>query len=92
MLLYIFLNYDIYRYPQPIHPHRVHTLWQIFRIMKIIAQTADDEQLVKNAACVPRNLMVDFDYISGVQVILILIVGPPWLFPWWDDADGRRWT
>ncbi|KAG9245561.1 hypothetical protein BJ878DRAFT_500985 [Calycina marina] len=72
VLLYILLTSP---YVQPHHPVRVSTLYQIYRQICILATHPEgDEKLLAGAEHVPKKLLMDIDYISASQCILILLI------------------
>lgn len=76
LLLYTYLNCDVYLYPQPHHPVRVTRLATISRLLKQVASIQDDDrELMRGIESIPRlqSLIVSIDFITAVHVLLLVV-------------------
>ncbi|KAH8674537.1 hypothetical protein BGZ60DRAFT_429534 [Tricladium varicosporioides] len=72
LLLFIFLNCDVYNWPQPNHPVRVTRLFTIARLLKYAA-SLEQSVLAQTIPFVPSEVFKSIDFIDAVQTILILV-------------------
>jgi SET and MYND domain-containing protein len=79
VLLFIYLNCDVYLYPQPHHPVRVIRLFTIAMMLKQVASIQDDRGLMRGVKSSRpsqlHELLKSIDFVSAVQVLLILVKG-----------------
>ena len=75
ILLFKFLNCDVYNYTQAHHPTRVIALCTIARLLKTLADTLSRPAAPSNdASIVPKDLLNNIDFISAYQAVMILVV------------------
>ncbi|TVY48786.1 SET domain and MYND-type zinc finger protein [Lachnellula occidentalis] len=72
ILLFIFLNCDIYNWPQPNHPIRVTRLFTIARLLKY-ASSLEPANLEQTLPFIPREVLAGIDFIDATHAILILV-------------------
>jgi hypothetical protein len=76
MLIFIFLNCDMYNYPQPHHPVRVLRLFTIAKILKHIASlSSDDFEENVHGTGIEKEVVCAVDWISAFQATLIMAAG-----------------
>jgi hypothetical protein len=78
ILLFLFLECDVYNYPQPHHPVRVIRLISIARLLKEISTRSPlaNKASAGDAKLQPKlhRAIEDFDWINSVHAIMILVV------------------
>lgn len=72
VLLFIFLNCDVYNWPQSNHPVRVTRLFTIARLLKYIS-SLPQKDLSLSLPCVSNEVLADIDWIDAVHVVLVLV-------------------
>ncbi|EPE36391.1 SET [Glarea lozoyensis ATCC 20868] len=72
LLLFTFLNCDVYNWPQPHHPVRVTRLFTIARLLKYAA-SLQLEDLTSSLPTVPSEVLQSVDFIDAVHVVLVLV-------------------
>ncbi|TVY18552.1 SET domain and MYND-type zinc finger protein 6 [Lachnellula arida] len=72
LLLFIFLNCDIYNWPQPNHPIRVTRLFTIARLLKYAA-SLEPAALAQSLPFIPREILAGIDFIDATHAVLILV-------------------
>lgn len=74
VLIFIFLNSDIYNWPQPNHPARVTRLFTIARLLKY-ASSLESVILAQHLPFVPKTILEKIDFIDTTHAVLILVRG-----------------
>ena len=72
LLLFIYINCDVFAYPQPHHPVRVIRLFTVAKLLKHIA-SLDATSLTENLGTGCREAIQNVDWISAIQSVLILV-------------------
>lgn len=72
VLLFIYLNCDVFNWPQASHPVRVTRLFTIARLLKYVS-SLETGVLEKELSCVPNDVLGSVDYIDAVHIILVLV-------------------
>lgn len=72
LLLFIFLNCDIYNWPQPNHPIRVTRLFTIARLLKYAA-SLEPAALQHSLPFIPSEVLAGTDFIDATHAVLILV-------------------
>jgi hypothetical protein len=72
LLILIFLNCDVYNWPQPNHPVRVTRLFTIARLLKF-ASSLEPAALAQSLPFVPKEVLGGIDFIDATHAVLILV-------------------
>ncbi|KAF4636889.1 hypothetical protein G7Y89_g1188 [Cudoniella acicularis] len=72
LLLFIFLNCDVYNWPQPNHPVRVTRLFTIVRLLRYVA-SLEASVVFQHVPFMPEEAFDKIDFVDAVQAMLILV-------------------
>lgn len=72
LLIFIYLNCDVYNWPQPGHPVLVTRLFTIARLLKYVA-SLELATLFQDLPYIPQASLQTTDFIDAVHVVLVLV-------------------
>lgn len=74
ILVFIFLNCDIYNWPQASHPVRVTRLFTIARLLKYVSSLGEGElEKELSSGLIRQEVLEGVDWIDAVHVVLVLV-------------------